>query len=52
MLVYNTTEGTLVAPRNPIWVLFMMLTLLGAGRRLPGTARAVVLTLVPSRYRR
>jgi O-antigen ligase len=52
MLVYNTTEGTLVAPRNPIWVLFMTLALLGAGRRLPGTARAIVLTLVPSRYRR
>ncbi|MBC7573958.1 MAG: O-antigen ligase family protein [Herminiimonas sp.] len=52
VLVYNTTEATLVSPRNPIWLLLLTLALLGAGRRLPGTAHAVFFTLVPTRYRR
>ena len=51
LLIYNTTEGSFVAPRNAFWMIFITLALLGAGRRMPDTGHALILTRLQVRYR-
>lgn len=42
LLVYNTTEASFVSARNPMWILLLTLTLLGAARPLAVTPQAGV----------
>ena len=51
LLIYNTTEGSFVAPRNAFWMIFITLTLLGAGRRMPEPDQVLMLTRLQVRYR-